>query len=327
VVNMPRRKTLLWIFIVCIIICSSIQAEWEDRFSSAQMVTLSEIAARPETWLNVPVRIQLRFAWMSDFFIAYRTHFSPEHFSNFSAWDIQTPIWEKEEFNRVHSYFYMEKNNPELKALFKLRTFDSFCVLAKVESIFANKVFIRVVWLYKLPGNLDVLNLKMIHQAYKLYNKKQYDEALSAFVEIFATNPPDDIKVMFHKNISLIYLNYRKDYIAALQELEKAKLIAPNDWEVNYLIKQCNLMAYKERVQEMDGLPAPTVLSVPEVITIPDIRPAEPIAPEVPVEKKQENLEKSIEHYFEDENYPMDSQGMIIEESTESSIILEGHNK
>ena len=153
------RNICACILLFCLLPMS--YGEWKDRFTPAKEVSLEELLEKPDSWLDIPIQIPLRFAWISDVYVPYRTRFSQDVYLNFTAWDIQEHIWESQGFNKPHAYFYVEKDNPELKTILKFKTFDTICVLGKIEGMFAGKPFIRVVWFERLPGELNILNLKM----------------------------------------------------------------------------------------------------------------------------------------------------------------------
>jgi len=234
-----NRNLLILLVCMATIFVSFNYAEWKDRFSPAKQVSLGDVIDKPETWFNVPIEIPVRFAWLSDIYVPYRTKFSQDRFVNFTAWDVQEQIWESQGFNRTHPYFYMEKDNPELQAVLKLKTFDTVCLLAKVEGVFGGKPFIRVVWAYKTPGELNIINLRMINQALKFYQQRQFDEALDLFSTILKTHPPHDIQTMVHKAIARIYIYEKRTYEYAFFELKKAQLLSPHDAEVAEIFAEC----------------------------------------------------------------------------------------
>ncbi len=237
--------------------------EWPDRFGGAKQVNLKDLLEKPESWLNIPVQIPVRFAWLSEVYVPFRSHFSQDYYLNFTAWDIQEPIWEAKGFNQPHIYFYVEKDNPELKSFLKLKTFDTVCLLGKIEGLFAKKPFFRIVWCCRLPGNLNENNLKMINNSLKLYRQRRFEEALPIFQKILETEPPQDIEAMLRKAIAQVCMNEWQKYEFAFVELKKAEEAAPEDEEVKSLLKECilNLGSRAELLQEkwQDGMLKNTV--------------------------------------------------------------------
>jgi len=230
---------ILFFCMTIFLLFSQVYAEWQDRLGPAKQVNLNEILRHPETWMNVPVEIPVRFAWLSDVYIPFRTHFSQDRFVNFAAWDIQEPIWEQQGFNNPHFYFYVEKDNPELKSFLKLQTFDTVCLLGKIEGMFAGKPFIRIVWCCRLPGSLDEIKLKAIRTSLTLYRQRRFDEALNIFEQILTSKPPQDIESMLRKGIAQVYMNERNSFEYAFVELKKAEEATPQDPEVQSLLLEC----------------------------------------------------------------------------------------
>lgn len=272
-----QYNVLLYIMIIFVLWGN---AEWTDRFGPAKQVSLSEILDKPETWFGVPVEIPVRFAWLSDIYVPYRTRFSQDRFINFSAWDVQEQIWEAQGFNRTHPNFYFEKDNPELTTLLKLQTFDTVCLLCKVDGIFGGKPFIRVVWACKLPGDLNILNLRMLNQSLKLYQQRQFDEALTMFKGILDTNPPADIQAMIHKASARIYIYEKRAYDYAFVELKRAQLKTPNDPEIAEIFSECNFYLGK-RAAELEQSWQNGVIFIPVIGTNvnPTILPTPPTDP------------------------------------------------
>ncbi|NUM34192.1 MAG: hypothetical protein HUU50_06595 [Candidatus Brocadiae bacterium] len=265
-------------------------ADWTDRFAIAREVSLSELLEKPEAWLGVPVRIPIRFFEPSDVYVPYRTRFSPDSFWNFSAWDIQSHIWDPTGFEKTYPYFYVEKDNPEFKFFQKLETFKTICILAQIEGIFAGKPFIRVVWASAMPGNLHINNLKLLHKGLKLYKQRNFREAMGLFQKVFDSNPPEDIKVMLHKAIAKYYIYEKKSYYSAIEELKKAHSINPTDVELEELAYLCHLYS-RPQVQ---GIPSsntqqnPTIpLGQHSIILEPDPLP-QPTPEQEPESKTQE---------------------------------------
>ena len=243
-----EKKAKFFLIIVLLINIAS-YAEWADRFGSAKEVSLSELLEKPEAWLNVPVRIPLRFFEASDFYVPYRTRFSPDIFWNFSAWDIQSHIWDPIGFEKIYPYFYVEKDNPEFRFFQKLQNFQTVCVLAQVEGIFAGRPFIRVVWGSIVPGNLNIDNLKLLYRSLKFYKERNFQEAMPLFQKVFDSGPPKDIKIMIHKAIAKYYIYEKKSYYLAIEELKKAYAISPEDLEIEELAYRCHLYAKPSQPQ------------------------------------------------------------------------------
>lgn len=236
-----NKNWILWIGLIVIIFIQvpSIYGQVPPLTEVPQVVSLSELMSKPEMWLNVPVKMIVRFAWLSDVYIPFRSPFNNEQFINFSAWDIQTHIWDRDGFDNSHSFFYMEKDNKCLKTFMKLKTFETVCLIGKVECVFAGKPFIRIVWGCPMNGHLGLENLKMMHKSMNSFNARKFDEAITGFQKIILTNPPEDIQLMLYKTTAKIYMYEKKSYDQAMKELEKVKELNANDTEVEYLIQQC----------------------------------------------------------------------------------------
>ena len=255
-INPKSRQLIFFVTLVLITLLAapSSYASWSDRFGPPKIVSLEEILAKPSAWLGTPVRIPVRFAWISDLYVPYRTRFTRDQFINFSAWDVKTHIWEKKGFDDPHAFFYVERDNKELKSFFKMKTFDTVCLLGQVESLFGGKPFIRVVWFCRLPGRLNVENLKMLNISIDDFKQRKFDKAISGFQKIFESDPPDDIRVLMHKAMAKIYLYDKKQYEMAKEELLKARKINPREHEVHSLLVAC-LYCIKRGIIPVEPLP------------------------------------------------------------------------
>ncbi len=274
-----------------------IYADWADRFSSATEVTLSEILEKPETWIGVPVRIPIRFFEPGDVYIPYRTRFSPDVFWNFSAWDVQSHIWDPAGFDKIFPYFYVEKDNPEFRFFQKLESFQTVCILAQVEGFFAGKPFIRVVWGSIIPGNLNIHNLKLLNKALKHYKQREFKEAIALFQKVFESEPPDDIKVMLHKAMAKYYIYEKKSYYSAIEELKKAHAINSKDLELEELAYLCHLYSRPQvRPIPLDGNQQGQInpLEQHNIILEPDPLP-EPVKEVEPEQKPVQDTNKKVE--------------------------------
>lgn len=216
-----------------------VSAEWKDVFGPPHDVTLAEILENPTAWLDIPVRMQVRFSRFGKIYNPFFTRFSEDSHLNFAAWAIQTHIWTKEGFGNQHPFFYVRKDNAELKGFLRLNTFDTISIYAKVMSIFDNKPSFEVVWMCHLPGDLNIYNLRLLNRATDAFNTRKFPQAEAGFMEILTTDPPHDIRVMIHKTIAKIHMYEHKDCEAAMIELEKAIAITPQDGELKSLYKIC----------------------------------------------------------------------------------------
>lgn len=240
--GMSNHKKLYSVLIIGLLLFTyTAQADWQDRFTPARLVPLSEILNSPQAWLDIPVRIPIRFSRIGTCYNHFFTQFNNEQYINFAAWDIQTHIWNPDGFANDYPFFYIEKDNPEVKTFLKLRPFDTICVLAKVTSIFRNKPFIRIVWLCHLEGRLHIDNLRLLHLGMKQFRQRNFEQAIGVFNQVFPTNPPVDISLMLHKTIAKIYMYEKKQYDMAIQELEKARCDSQSakDIELNELYDRC----------------------------------------------------------------------------------------
>lgn len=272
---MPGRIFLLFLFLPLFLLVAMVHADWSDRFALAKEVSLTELIEKPDSWIGIPVRIPLRFAWISDIYVPYRTRFNPDNFLNFTAWDIQSHIWEQQGFDKNYPYFYVEKDNPEFKTFLKLEAFQTVCILGQIESIFADKPFIRVAWVEKLPGSLNRLNLKMLNKATRLYKQRKFEEALVEFQKILHTYPPADIRTMIYKAMAKYYIYEKKAFALAQLELRKAKVLSPKDSEIVELAQICQMYAPKPvkvpaHVGVVPAMPLNPSVPSSDVITEPD---------------------------------------------------------
>jgi len=239
--GMSNRKLYCVVILSILMLSVSTQAEWNDRFTPAKITYLSDILNSPQCWLDVPVRIPLRFSRIGNIYNPFFTQFNSEQYINFAAWDIQAPIWNQDGFNNDYPHFYFEKDNPEAKTFMKLNTFDTVCVLAKATSIFRQKPYFRVVWVCSMGGNLNVDNLRVLYQGMKSLKQRNFDQAMKSFQVVLTTNPPVDIGLMLHKTIAKIYIYEKKQFAEALQELTNAQQKYENtqDQELKELMDRC----------------------------------------------------------------------------------------
>ena len=234
-----KSKTCLFLIVICIFLSFQTQADWKDRFAPAKVVTLSQVKENPATWLNIPVRMTLRFNRVGNIYNPFFTLFTSAHYINFSAWGTEEHIWKKKVFYKPYSFFYIHKENPEYKTFLRIKPFETVCILAKPIGLFRGKPYLRVVWICRMPGNLGVYNLRMLNLGMKAFEERKFTEAETHFQQVLHTNPPADIRVMLYKVIAKILMYDKKNIQAALVELKKARKISPRDYEVRQLMKDC----------------------------------------------------------------------------------------
>ena len=234
------NKNLICIALITFILSVSAVCDWEDRKGAPPVVYLSQIMENPESWLDVPVRIPLRFAGHRDIFTAYFTAFDRDRHLNFSAWDIHTHIWQKEGFLNDYPFFYAEKDSKEFRAFLRLRKFDTIAVMGKVVSIFRGKPYFKIVWGCKQSGFLNIHNLTLLNRASTAYKNSRFDEAISYYNQVANTNPPTDIDAMIHKVMANIFLYHKQNYQAAMSELTKGLELAKNDPQLLEMYTQCD---------------------------------------------------------------------------------------
>lgn len=305
----------LWgiLCLLAVLLASPVYAEWTDRFTPPHVAYLSDILKNPQAWQDIPVRIPVRFNHVGNIYTPFFTQFNSEQYINFSAWDVQTHVWDKEGFANDYAYFYIEKDVPELKSFLKLKTFDTISVLAKVSGIFRQKPAIRITWFCRIPGTLDMDNLRLMYKGMSAFRSRKFDEAVTTFRKVLPTNPPQDVQTMLHKLIAKIYIYEKKNYGQALEELNKALEINPKDDETVELHQKCSyylqvggtplVPAYWEEDLEKQKqqtpppqqqpktevkAPAPTITVEPPQVTTPQVTPTPTPVP-VPVTPSKED--------------------------------------
>jgi len=234
------NKKLICIALITFILSVSVVCDWEDRKGAPPVVYLSQILENPESWLDVPVRVPLRYSGPRDIFTAYFTAFDRDRHHNFSAWDIHTHIWQKKGFNNDYPFFYVEKDAKEFRAFLRLRKFDTIAVMGKVVSIFRGKPYFKIVWVCKQSGFLNVHNLTLLNRASNAYKNRSFDDAISYYSQVVKTNPPTDIQAMIHKVMANIFLYHKKNYSAAMSELKQGLELANNDPQLLDMHTQCD---------------------------------------------------------------------------------------
>jgi len=324
---MSITKSFLAIFVILTVFAGCLHADWEDRFGQSKVIYLSDILEDPDSWFEVVVRIPLRFEGIRNVYTPFFSHFDREHDVNFSAWDIHSPIWERRGFRNDYPFFYVPKDNPELKTFLKLRRFETISVLGKVAAIFKDRPYIKVVYVCRMPGELNINNLTLLNRGMRAYKERRFELALGSFQKIFHTNPPDDIKALLHKLSAKIYLYEKKSFSRALFQLEKGLAIAENDGELNEMYTQCkyymkhggqpphplkvklDLPPVEEVVEEEPAVvqeqtvdeTTPTINEVPNVYEEPiETEEVEEVEETVETERTGEEEEEVLE-YWEDE--------------------------
>ncbi|WP_372370379.1 hypothetical protein [Candidatus Uabimicrobium sp. HlEnr_7] len=234
------NKKFICIALITFILSVSAVCDWEDRKGAPPVVYLSQIMENPESWLDVPVRIPLRFSSIRDIYTAYFTAFDRDRHLNFSAWDIHTHVWQKKGFLNDYPFFYVEKDAKEFKAFLRLKKFDTIAVMGKVVSIFRGKPYFKIVWVCKQSGNLNVHNLTLLNRASAAYENRMFDDAVSHYDQVAKTNPPTDIQAMTHKVRANIFLYHKKNYQAAMSELTQGLELAKSDPQLVEMYSQCD---------------------------------------------------------------------------------------
>lgn len=273
--GMQNSRKYLCLLALCLVLGTVVSAEWRDRFGPPRETTLSEILSAPDMWLDIPVKIHLRFARLEQVYNPFFTEFSRESHINFMAWDVQTPIWEKEGFHKAYPYFYVPKDNPELRTFLRLQTFDSISIYGKISGIFRGQPYIKVIWVCRLPGELNIYNLRLINKAMIAFKKKDFAGAITYFEAVQTTNPPYDIRAMIHKTIAKIHMYEYQDFMKAEMELDKAEDFIANDPELASLYDLC------AKYTQQGGLPPgvrpdPSDIGPNEVGKIPQDAKAQP---------------------------------------------------
>lgn len=243
-------RTLLYVFLL-LPCAGNLCAEWEDRFGPPVEVPFSAILENPETWIDVPVRFQVRFSRLSTVYTPFFTKFSSDQYINFRAWDIQTPIWTKEGFENEYPYFYVSKYHPEYKAFLRYQKFETLTVYAVPMGLFGGRPYFHISWACRLPGHLDIYNLKMLNRGMGAYQKRDFANATAIFDQISKTNPPADIAVMLYRNTAKIHMYEQRDYTGALVQLAKAEEINPNDSETQTLKYLCDQYLVQKNLPEL----------------------------------------------------------------------------
>lgn len=206
----------------------------ETRRAEMQPISLKEMQRVPSAFLNVYVRVTVRFNRIEsgDIFVPEFTLFDPEDYLNFSVWDVAADLWLEKEMKADCPFLFVGKETEAAQHLLRLGRFDIIEIFGQVKSLFESKPWFEVIRI-ELKKKSDLTSTLFAHLRLveDMYEKGVYDLAIAEIDRIFTYEISDDVRGMLYKRRGESLLRLHK-YAEAEATFVEATAIRPQDGQV-----------------------------------------------------------------------------------------------
>jgi tetratricopeptide (TPR) repeat protein len=206
----------------------------ETRRAEMQPISLKEMQRNPSAFLNVYVRVAVRFNRIEtgNIFVPEFTLFDPEDYLNFSVWDVSADLWLENEMKKDCPFFFVAKSSEAAQDLLRLGRFDIIEVFGEVKSLFEGRPWFEIVRCeLKAKSDLTSTLFSHIRLVEDMFEKGVYDLAIAEIDRIFLYEISDEVKGMLYKRRGESLLRIHK-YAESEATFANAMEIRPQDGQI-----------------------------------------------------------------------------------------------
>lgn len=146
------------------------------------------------------IRFKGQFNDFGDVYAPFFTCFSSTNFMNFSAWEFEERLWEKEQYHKLFPYLFVMKTNYKMvNTLASFKQYTRFEAEGEVRGVFQGKPWIKVVKLKKVCGRFSQESIKHMNHGYIEKEKNNVMNTAIEFCSAYQKTLPVYAKALIRK--------------------------------------------------------------------------------------------------------------------------------
>jgi len=199
-----------------------------------QDVTLEELLRNPEKYKGKRVVFTVYFNEIAEEFNPYFTEFHSDMYCNFTAWPIDSRLYEKRDFQRCYPHFYINMRAEGWDDVKDLERFDVVECVGIVKHIFHGRPHIDIIEGDKVSYGLDGDQIKAAIRANAHYLAGNFDRAEKLYVRALSAKVPGPVRADLNRRLgdarygAKRYDSARSAYKRALKDAPKSELLKRN---------------------------------------------------------------------------------------------------
>ncbi len=242
---------------------------WWD--SEPRHVPLEKLQADPVGWKDVPVILTLQFGQKYRSFNPFYTRFTPDQYLNFSAWSDGAELWDREQYRKVHPFFFVERNDGFARRLGETATRARFTCRAIVRDVFRGEPWIQVSEVRDEADAVGPEVVRAVLRGHQAFDKGDRDGAIAAYREALARHPGAGAEAAIHRHIARVLWS-RQDLGKSKAEIVEALKLNPDD--AGALDLQAAIEGAEKRLLAIPAPEGPALL--PKEAPPPAVEPLNP---------------------------------------------------
>ncbi|MHC4873296.1 MAG: tetratricopeptide repeat protein [Planctomycetota bacterium] len=214
-----------------------------DR-TKLEQTDLKKIMARPKAYIGRKITFLCRFGFASNFFKTFNTKYTRREYTNFSIWDDEVKLWDKEDRRTVLPSLYISVSRKSvIEGLLKLRKYELTLITAEITSSYGGIPWFDVTgikskdWEDTRPTDTGMLHIR---HGVSLEKEKKHLLAAEHFKMALGSGLPEDYAGYVNMNLGKSYFN-AEEYVKAEKALKQAEEIDEKDSTLKLLLAEINL--------------------------------------------------------------------------------------
>ena len=199
---------------------------------------LEALRDSPDAFKSVRVRFPIQFCSVGKVSNPFFTRFVPSDYANFYGWSVEQPIWRRESYGDMFGLMFVSKRNENtLDQLYKLRLYDRCYVVGTVQNVFQDQPWIEIESFELMSGKTSTVTLSHLFRGEQHMQRREWRQAITELSMAPADSTPGEVVSAVARNLGVCYLRLGEAR-PALDNLERAVALMPNDRETQRLVEQ-----------------------------------------------------------------------------------------
>jgi len=192
---MKLRKVQLVVLaaVVGMLAVPSIAGGWFSKMGDVKDVTLTELLRNPRDYVDVDVRFKVYFNSTGGHYNPYFTRFSEEMYGNFSAWPLDARLYDKRDFQRSYTFFFMRRHQKGWKKIQGTERFEVLELVGTVRDVFKGQPWIEVIDYSSGSGGLDEKEIRSVIVGDAQFVAGHYDDAADSYEYAVKARVPESV--------------------------------------------------------------------------------------------------------------------------------------
>ncbi|MFN0207940.1 MAG: tetratricopeptide repeat protein [Planctomycetota bacterium] len=212
-----------------------------NLFTSVKPHSLTDVRAKPEAYRGLPVQMEIQFHESRSMANPFFTRFTEDNYYCFSAWGIEQPLWDKEEYKKDFAFFFVDRKSIMFRRTLDAKMYNRMRVKATVRDIFRGIPYIEITDADILGGSVTEATIIHGAKAKKLVKEGNTAGALAEYERAMRGDIPEVSKAQFHIDMAEVYIQ-RSERDNAISQLENAKKLVPTDMSIAIAVDKIKAM-------------------------------------------------------------------------------------